>query len=108
VGYRFHESDCAPFRTLVVRRNMSQEVVMIKLGFTLAAAAGVLAALVVPVNAGCKTITKSVETDDRTVTQKTKVCDNSAASKGTQNRPAVIVVPLVLRPIPPRPAILLR
>ena len=92
MGYRSYESDCAAFRTLVVRRTISQEVVMIKLGFTIAAATAVLAAFVAPVNAGCRTITKSVETDDRTITQKTKVCDN---------RPQVIVVqprPLILRP----------
>jgi hypothetical protein len=75
---------------------------MIKLGFTIAAAAAVLAAFVAPVNAGCRTITKSVETDDRTITQKTKVCDN---------RPPVIVLqpvqPLILRPAP-RPLILVR
>ena len=81
---------------------------MLKFGFTIAAAAAVLTALVAPVNAGCKTITKSVETDDRTITQKTKVCDNSSEGKGTQKRPQVIVVPLVLRPPPPRPLILLR
>jgi hypothetical protein len=74
---------------------------MIKLGFTMAAATVVLAAFVAPVNAACRTITKSVETDERTITQKTKVCDN---------RPQVIVVqpvPLILRPAP-RPIILVR
>lgn len=76
---------------------------MIKLGLTIAAAAAVLTTLVTPVNAGCRTITKSVETDDRTITQKTKVCDN---------RPQVIVVqpqpvPLIVRPVP-RPLILVR
>jgi hypothetical protein len=81
---------------------------MMKLGFTLAVAVVVLTAFIAPVNAGCKTITKSVETDDRTVTQKTKVCDNSSEGKGRQTRPQVIVVPLVLRPTLPRPAILLR
>jgi hypothetical protein len=86
---------------------------MIKLGFTIAAAAAVLTALVAPVNAGCKTITKSVETDDRTITQKTKVCDNSSEGKGTQNRPQVIIVqpvqrvPLIVRPAP-RPILLVR
>jgi len=50
---------------------------MMKLGFTIAPAAVVLTAFVAPVNAGCRTITKTVETAERTVSQKTKVCDNS-------------------------------
>jgi hypothetical protein len=82
---------------------------MMKLGFTIAAAAVVLTAFVAPVNAGCRTITKTVETAERTVTQKTKVCDNSEG----KNTPKVIVVPLVQR-VPvfvrpePRPLILVR
>lgn len=80
---------------------------MMKLGFTIAAAAVVLTAFVAPVNAGCRTITKTVETAERTVSQKTKVCDNSEG----RNTPKVIVVPLVQRVpvlVQPRPLILVR
>jgi hypothetical protein len=80
---------------------------MMKLGFTIAAAAVVLTAFVAPVNAGCRTITKTVETAERTVSQKTKVCDNSEG----RNTQKVIVVPLVQRVpilVQPRPLILVR
>jgi len=80
---------------------------MMKLGFTIAAAAVVLTAFVAPVNAGCRTITKTVETAERTVSQKTKVCDNSEV----RNTQKVIIVPLVQRVpvlVQPRPLILVR
>ena len=52
---------------------------MRKIGLTIAAAAAVLTSLVAPVNAGCRSVTKIFESDSRTVTQKTKVCDNSGS-----------------------------
>ena len=52
---------------------------MRKIGLTIAAAAAVLTSLVAPVNAGCRSVTKIFESNSRTVTQKTKVCDNSGS-----------------------------
>jgi hypothetical protein len=52
---------------------------MRKIGLTIAAAAAVLTSFVAPANAGCKSVTKIFESGSRTVTQKTKVCDNSGS-----------------------------
>lgn len=97
---------------------------MRKFGLTIAAAAAVLTSLVAPVNAGCRSVTKIFESDSRTVTQKTKVCDNSGSEasssqsgkgsgsqgsgsqgSGSQNGKRVIVVIRPVRPVfvPVRP-----
>ena len=97
---------------------------MRKIGLTIAAAAAVLTSLVAPVNAGCRSVTKIFESDSRTVTQKTKVCDNSGSEasssqsgkgsgsqgsgsqgSGSQSGKRVIVVIRPVRPVfvPVRP-----
>jgi hypothetical protein len=52
---------------------------MRKIWLTIAAAAAVLTSFAAPANAGCKSVTKIFESGSRTVTQKTKVCDNSGS-----------------------------
>ena len=84
---------------------------MRKIGLTIAAAAAVLTSFVAPANAGCKSVTKIFESGSRTVTQKTKVCDNSGseandsqAGKGSASQgsgsPNSRRVIILLRPVP--------